>query len=143
MRQQQQPFGAQALGFLRVFDGLTGRAANTGKIGTLVAQVSTAVLITCEYSLAAREKNSPVPPAANKADAPYGASHSRALDVALTVKITLSIEIGERKRQQARREDGLQFLWIHYSNTLGDLDDGSTFVVRHRTTNNIIVNPCS
>ncbi|MNP56244.1 hypothetical protein D3C76_1509560 [compost metagenome] len=49
------------------------------RIGTLVAQVSTAVLMISEYSLAAREKNSPVPPAANKAEAPYGASHSRRL----------------------------------------------------------------
>ncbi|MNP60044.1 hypothetical protein D3C76_1550900 [compost metagenome] len=40
------------------------------RMGTDLAQVSTAVLITWLYSLAAREKNSPVPPAANRALAP-------------------------------------------------------------------------
>jgi hypothetical protein len=45
-------------------------------IGTLPRQLSTAVPITCEYSSGASEKNSPVPPAANSADAPYGISHS-------------------------------------------------------------------
>ena len=50
-----------------------------------------------------------------------------ALD-APVVEITLGVEIGHGKRQQAVGEDGLQFLWIHYSNTLGDLDDGSKFL---------------
>ncbi len=48
-------------------------------IGTLPLQVSTAVPITEEYSSGASEKNSPVPPAANKAVAPYGISHSSRL----------------------------------------------------------------
>ena len=40
------------------------------------------------------------------------------LDVARTIEVALSVEIGDRERQQTGREDGLQFLWIHYSNTL-------------------------
>jgi hypothetical protein len=39
-------------------------------IGTLPLQVSTAVLMIAGYSSDARENNSPVPPAANKAVAP-------------------------------------------------------------------------
>src|SRR3546814_2309034 len=41
-----------------------------------------------------------------------------ALDVAVAIEIALSREIGDRERQQARREAGLQFCWIHYSHTL-------------------------
>jgi hypothetical protein len=46
-------------------------------IGTTPRQVSTAVWMMPGYSSPVSEKNSPVPPAANSAEAPNGASHSR------------------------------------------------------------------
>src|SRR5690606_26948595 len=45
-------------------------------MGTFPAQVCTAVATISLYSRGSSEKNSPVPPAANRALAPYGASHS-------------------------------------------------------------------
>ncbi len=46
-------------------------------IGMRPRQVSTATFITSENSPGSSEKNSPVPPAAKSAEAPYGMSHSR------------------------------------------------------------------
>jgi hypothetical protein len=46
-------------------------------IGMRPRQVSTGELDDLEYSSGSIEKNSPVPPAANSAEAPYGMSHSR------------------------------------------------------------------
>src|SRR4029434_4103389 len=99
-RQQQDAVRAEPFGFLREGDRLARRPArgrddphpaaagaacwagqpratpSRQMIAPWRRQVSTAVRTTWPYSLATSEKNSPVPPAANSAVAPYGTSHS-------------------------------------------------------------------
>jgi hypothetical protein len=61
------------------------------------------------------------------------------------MEITLCVEIGHGERQQTVGEDCLQFLWIHYSNTLAktfyrEVVVGFGYVIRHRTTIKYFVN---
>ena len=65
-------FGPSALGMAKRVE-----PPAPAMMGTLPWHVSTAVRMMAGYSSPVSEKNSPVPPAANSALAPYGANHSR------------------------------------------------------------------
>ena len=120
VRQQQQPFGAEAFGLLGVLDGLAGSTAHTGQdrhagragihggfhhLGIFAGrQGEKLTCAACGEQGAGAIRGQPF----------------QALDVTRLVEITLGVEIGHRERQQTVGEDGLQFLWIHYSNTLGE-----------------------
>src|SRR5690606_511236 len=47
-----------------------------------------------------------------------------ALDIAAATDVALMVEIGDRKGQQTRRENGLQFLWVHCSSILRHFQRG-------------------
>ena len=120
VRQQQQTFGAEAFGFLSVLDGLACRTAHTGE-----DRHTGRAGIHCGFHhlgiFAGREGKELTGTASSEQS--RGAVRGqpfKALDVARLVEITLGVEIGHRERQQTVGKDGLQFLWIHYSNTLGE-----------------------
>src|SRR5258706_16289208 len=81
-------------------------------MGPLPRQVSTAVLMTSPYSPPASEKNSPVPPAAKRAVAPCGASHSSraAYDLASKSPDAVKSVIGKDNKPEemiSLRSDGV------------------------------------
>ncbi|MNP01421.1 hypothetical protein D3C76_932350 [compost metagenome] len=119
VRQQQQAFGAQTLGFLGVFDGLTGRTADAGQDWHAGgASVDGSLDDFRVFTGRQREKLTGTACGEQSRGAVWGQPF-KTLDVTSAIEIALGIEIGDRERQQTGREDGLQFLWIHYSNTLG------------------------
>ncbi|MND99276.1 hypothetical protein D3C80_916580 [compost metagenome] len=118
VRQQQQTFGAQTLGFLCVFDSLAGRTADTGQDWHAGgASVDRSLDDFRIFAGRQREELTGAACGEQSRGAVWGQPF-QALDVTRAIEVALSIEIGNRERQQTGREDGLQFLWIHYSNTL-------------------------
>ncbi|MCY1522580.1 hypothetical protein D9M68_574400 [compost metagenome] len=118
MRQQQQALGTEALGFLGVLDGQAGRAADAGEdrhgAGTGVDRGldHRGVLVRCEgeeFTGSARgeERRGAV-----------GSQPFQATGVGVGAKVAGSVEVGDGEGQQPGGEDGLEFLWIHYSSTL-------------------------
>ncbi|MNI38162.1 hypothetical protein D3C73_922930 [compost metagenome] len=118
VRQQQQALGAQALGFLCVFNGLTGRTAHAGQDWHAGgASVDRRLDDFRIFAGRQREELTGAACGEQSRGAVWGQPF-QTLDVTRAVEVALCIEIGNRERQQTGREDGLQFLWIHYSNTL-------------------------
>jgi len=117
--QQQQALGAKAFGFLGVLDSLASRTANTGEDwhagGT---GINGGLHHLGIFTRGEGEKLTGAAGGEQGSSAVRG-QPLQTLDVARRVEITLRIEIGHGERQQTVGEDGLQFLWIHYSNTLG------------------------
>ncbi|MOA19600.1 hypothetical protein D3C78_1399950 [compost metagenome] len=118
VRQQQQAFGAQTLGFLCVFDSLAGRTADTGQDWHAGgAGVDRSLDDFRIFAGRQREELTGAARGEQRRGAVWGQPFET-LDITRAIEVALSIEIGDRERQQTGREDGLQFLWIHYSNTL-------------------------
>ncbi len=139
VRQQQQALGAQALGFLSIFDGLAGRAADAGE-NRYAARAGVYSGFHYFRVFAGRQREELTGTAGGEQRRrAVGCQPLQALDVTSAMEVALGIEIGNRERQQSGGEDGLQFLWIHYSNTLEvDCDESDRAVpaevIRYRTT---------
>ncbi|MNZ82214.1 hypothetical protein D3C78_1009070 [compost metagenome] len=118
MRQQQQALGAQALGFLSVFDGLASGTANTGKDWHAGGAGIDGGLDDLRVLAGGQGEEFTGAARCEQGRGAIRGQPLEALDVAVAIEIALGSKVGDRERQQARREDGLQFLWIHYSNTL-------------------------
>lgn len=119
--QQQQAFGTQALGFLSVFDGLTGCTAYTGQNRHAGGAGINGSLDDFGVFAGCQGEELTCTAGSEQSACAIRGQPLEAFDVARAMEIALSIEIGNRERQQTGREDGLQFLWIHYSNTLEDI----------------------
>jgi len=117
--QQQQTFGAQAFSLLGIFDGLACRTANTGEDRHAGgASINSGLYHLGIFAGRQGEKLTRAACGEQCGGAVRGQPF-KTLDIARLVEVTLGVEIGHRERQQTVGEDGLQFLWIHYSNTLG------------------------
>src|SRR6218665_2763100 len=92
-------------------------------MGVRPRQRSTATCTTAPNSCGASEKNSPVPPAANGAEAPKGCSHSRRSVSGLGAKrkTQLAVEVGQREREQAGLPHAFEFLRGHGQGAEGRL----------------------
>ncbi|MNO99935.1 hypothetical protein D3C76_917180 [compost metagenome] len=113
VRQQQQALGTQALGFLRVFDGLAGGATDTGEDRYRSgAGVDRGLDHLAVFAGGQGEEFTGTASGEQRAGA-VGGQPLKALDVASRVEVALGIEVGDRERQQAVGEDGFEFLWIH------------------------------
>ena len=119
VRQQQQAFGTEALGFLSVFDGLTGRTADTGEDRHAGGTGIHCRLHNLGIFAGGQGEKLTGAACSEQCSGTLGGQPLQALDIAGLMEITLCVEIGHGERQQTVGEDGLQFLWIHYSNTLG------------------------
>ena len=119
VRQQQQALGTQTLGFLSVFDGLAGGTADTGQDWHAGRAGIDGGLDDLRILAGGQGEEFTGATGCEQGRGAVRGQPLEALDVAVAIEIALGSEIGDRERQQARREDGLQFLWIHYSNTLG------------------------
>ncbi|MNP32820.1 hypothetical protein D3C76_1260240 [compost metagenome] len=113
VRQQQQALGTQALGFLRVFDGLAGGATDAGEDGDrLGAGVDGGLDHLAVFAGSQGEELTGAASGEQGAGAVRGQPF-QALDVASRVEVALGVEVGDRERQQAVGEDGFEFLWSH------------------------------
>ncbi len=119
VRQQQQALGTQTFGFLSHLDGLTGRTtdASQNRHG-LFASVDGG-LDDFGVFTAGQGEEFTCTASSEQCGSAVRCQPLQAFDVTSAVEIALGIEVGYRKGQQTVGEDGLQFLWIHYSNTLG------------------------
>ncbi|MCY1179474.1 hypothetical protein D9M73_198780 [compost metagenome] len=113
MRQQQQAFGTQALGFLGVFDGLAGRTTDASQDRYRgCAGIDSGLDHLAVFAGSQGEELTGAAGGEQGAGA-VGGEPFQALDVAGAVEVALGVEVGDREGQQAAGEDGFQFLWIH------------------------------
>ena len=109
MRQQQDAFGAEALGFLRVLDGHAGRTTGAGEDrDEAVAGVDRGLddvriflgLQGEEFTRAARGE---------ERGGSVRSEPLQALGVAGGVEVAVRLEVGDREGEQSGREDLLEF----------------------------------
>ncbi len=118
MWQQQQPLRAKAFGFLSVGDRLAGRTTDTGENRDLARAGIDGGLDDIRIFLGGQRKELAGAAGSEECRCAIRRQPFQPLDVPGAVEVALRVEIGDRERQQARREDGFQFLWIHCSSIL-------------------------
>ncbi|MNO43099.1 hypothetical protein D3C76_333120 [compost metagenome] len=111
--QQQQALGAQAFGFLGIFDGLAGGTADTGEDRHAAGAGIDGGLDHLAVLAGGQGEELTGTAGGEQGTGAVGGQPFQAFDVAGAMEIALGIEIGDREGQQAAGEDGFQFLWIH------------------------------
>src|SRR5690606_26463200 len=125
--QKQNAVGDRTFRFPSVSNGLARGAAGPAMMGTFPAQVCTAVATISLYSRGSSEKNSPVPPAANRALAPYGASHSSRSAYAGALKLPPASKSVTGKERRPSPIMVLSSWGVNWDNALLDIRFRTTY----------------